>query len=245
MVRRSLRVRRVRWCGAAVAVFLALPGMAVAQSQPAPQMKMDDHRGVIEGRVTDAGGAVVADATVSAVNAENGAQFSSTTNGQGAYSFGALPMGKYDVSVLSSGLTAFRRRGVEVAADRTVRLDIALTPASAAQAAEGERQELLQRIAILEQRINDLESSAVLSEPETRVRRVEVFVDPNGNEHDEPVPTTFVVTPVALLVTAEKTETSRREWCPPQSGQLTPLADAALKLCSFSNLFPHSPQAYS
>ena len=28
----------------------------------------------------------------------------------------------------------------------------------------------------------------MLSEPETRVRRVEVFVDENGNEHDEPVP---------------------------------------------------------
>ena len=28
----------------------------------------------------------------------------------------------------------------------------------------------------------------MLSEPETRVRRVEVFVDPNGSEHDEPVP---------------------------------------------------------
>lgn len=43
-------------------------------------------------------------------------------------------------------------------------------------------------IATLEQRINDLESSAVLSEPETRVRQVEVFVDANGGEHTEPVP---------------------------------------------------------
>jgi hypothetical protein len=73
-------------------------------------------------------------------------------------------------------------------ADRTEPLDIAVTPASAAEAAEFERQQLLQRIVILEQRITDLESSTVLSDPETRVRRVEVFVDPSGGVHDEPVP---------------------------------------------------------
>ena len=45
----------------------------------------------------------------------------------------------------------------------------------------------MQRIATLEQRITELEASTVLSEPETRVRRVEVFVDPTGGEHEEPV----------------------------------------------------------
>src|SRR4029453_9872796 len=60
--------------------------------------------------------------------------------------------------------------------------------ASAAAAADLERQDLLSKIATLEQRVTDLESSTVLSEPETRVRRVEVYVDPNGQEHDEPVP---------------------------------------------------------
>jgi hypothetical protein len=150
-------------------------------------MNMADHRGAIAGRVTNATGAPVPEAAVTAVNAENGAQFAATADAQGAYSFGALPVGKYDVSVVSAGLTAFRQRGVDVTADQSVRVEIALTPASAAQAADGERQELLSRISTLEQRINDLESSAVLSEPETRVRRVEVFVDANGNETDAPV----------------------------------------------------------
>jgi hypothetical protein len=49
-------------------------------------------------------------------------------------------------------------------------------------------QALLDRIKALEQRIRDLESSAVLSEPETRVKKVEVYVDKNGVQHDEPVP---------------------------------------------------------
>jgi len=63
-----------------------------------------------------------------------------------------------------------------------------MNPASAAQAAVVEREELLQKIATLEQRITDLESNTVLSEPETRVRRVEVYVDETGGEHEEPVP---------------------------------------------------------
>jgi len=44
------------------------------------------------------------------------------------------------------------------------------------------------RIDALEKRLSDLESSAVLSEPETRVRKKDVWVDANGVEHDEPVP---------------------------------------------------------
>jgi len=49
-------------------------------------------------------------------------------------------------------------------------------------------QDLLDRIKVLEQRLKDLETSAVLSEPETRTKRVEVYVDPQGGVHDEPVP---------------------------------------------------------
>jgi hypothetical protein len=164
------------------------PATVLAGQQPnMPQMNMD-HRGSMSGRVRNDSGAAIAEAVVNAVNAANGAQFTATTDAQGAYSFGALPEGKYDVSIVSAGQTTFRRLGVEVAADRTTTFDITMTPASAAEAAEFERQQLLGRIATLEQRISDLESSTVLSEPETRVRRVEVFVDPQGGEHDEPVP---------------------------------------------------------
>src|SRR6185436_1362886 len=107
---------------------------------------------------------------------------------QGVYSFGALPVGQYNISIATAGLTAYRRANVAVDMDKTATLDIAMNAASAAEAGELERQSLLQKIATLEQRIGDLESSTVLSEPETRVRRVEVFVDQNGNEHDDPVP---------------------------------------------------------
>jgi hypothetical protein len=63
-----------------------------------------------------------------------------------------------------------------------------------AQAQEGQEgdseQELRDRIDELERRINQLESTTVLSEPETRVRRIEVWVDENGVEYDEPQPGT-------------------------------------------------------
>jgi hypothetical protein len=46
---------------------------------------------------------------------------------------------------------------------------------------------LLARLDDLEQRLSSLESTAVLSEPETRVRQVEVWVDDSGAEYDHPV----------------------------------------------------------
>ena len=167
------------WCGTAAA--------QTTQAKPMPQMNMD-HRGALQGTVTDGTGKPVGAAAILAVNEENGAEYRVAADDKGTYAFAALPPGKYAVSITSSGLTAFRQRGVNVAADGTARLDIRMDSATAAAAAEDERRELLQHIATLEQRISDLESSAVLSEPETRVRRVEVYVDENGNEHDEPVP---------------------------------------------------------
>jgi hypothetical protein len=180
-----------RWQGLAAVALVIMGSSAIASAQqaqaPAP-MNMADHRGALQGHVRNAQGTPVPETPVTAISEENGAQFVATTDAQGAYEFGALPMGKYTVSTASAGLVTFRRRGVDIAMDGKATLDITLDAKSAAEAAEGERQELLQRIATLEQRLSDLETSAVLSEPETRVRRVEVYVDPNGQEHDEPVP---------------------------------------------------------
>ena len=46
---------------------------------------------------------------------------------------------------------------------------------------------MLERLEALEERLGELETMAVLSEPETRVRRVEVWVDDDGIEYDEQV----------------------------------------------------------
>jgi hypothetical protein len=199
----------VRFIRTAAAVAVLLGWSVSAHGQAAqgtmPQMNMADHRGAVQGRVTGADNAVLAGATVTAVNDENGAQFTAVTDQQGAYAFGALPVGKYTISIVQDGVTAFRRRGVDVAAESSQTLDIRLDAAAAAEAAEADRQALLERIATLEQRISDLESSTVLSDPETRVRRVEVYVDEQGGEHAEPIPG------VEPTVTYERERVYRRQ----------------------------------
>ena len=187
---RSQRNRLARVAAVAVLMLGSAAGARAQQAAQAPMPNMPgmDMRGGIRGTVRGANKAPVPDTPVTAVNTVTGARFEALTDAQGNYTFGALPVASYNVTVVSEGLTAFRRQGVQVTADQNVQLDITLDAASAEQAADAERQELLQQVAELKQRVTDLESSAVLSEPETRVRRVEVFVDQNGNEHDEQVP---------------------------------------------------------
>lgn len=172
-----------------VVLLIAFSYSAGAQTpaQPRP-MNMADHRGGLSGIVKNASGAPVSAVTVTATNAENGARFTATTDAQGAFAFPALPMGKYDVSIESAGLTTYKQTGVDVAADRRLDVNITIGAAAPGQVAVSDRDELLQQIAELRQRVADLESSAVLSEPETRVRRIEVFEDESGAIHDEPVP---------------------------------------------------------
>jgi protocatechuate 3,4-dioxygenase beta subunit len=79
-----------------------------------PQMNMAnmDHRGALQGRVRDGSGTAVADATVQAMNQDNGAMFTAMTDAQGNYAFGALPTAKYEVSIARNGLTVYRKRDV-------------------------------------------------------------------------------------------------------------------------------------
>ncbi|HHI91988.1 MAG TPA: hypothetical protein ENK04_00515 [Gammaproteobacteria bacterium] len=60
--------------------------------------------------------------------------------------------------------------------------------------AESDREQLLKRIEGLEQRVIELETTTVLSDPETRVKKIEVFVDENGFEHDTQVPGSHRIT---------------------------------------------------
>lgn len=170
------------------ALSLAVCSVTATAQTPPGQMNMTDHRGELRGRVVNDAGVAVSGVLVTAVSDVNGAKFVATTDAQGAFAFEALPPDVYTVSMSTGGVATFRRRGVEVSMERAPALEIALTPATASEAADGERVELLQKIATLEQRVSDLESSTVLSEPQTRVRRVEVFVDSSGNEFDTAVP---------------------------------------------------------
>jgi hypothetical protein len=114
----------------------------------------------------------------------------------GAFVFDGVAPGSYVLQVDAPG---FERSSQEIVVGNqpqtlAITLDALDIPgaenAVAAAAPVADTQALVDRIKTLEQRISDLESSTVLSEPETRVKRIEVYVDPNGVQTDEPRPGT-------------------------------------------------------
>ena len=61
------------------------------------------NQGSITGTVTDASGAVVPNANVTATNKQTSTQFTSTTSDQGTYTFPVVPVGDYELRVSGSG----------------------------------------------------------------------------------------------------------------------------------------------
>jgi len=177
--------------GCAIALLASVVSPPVARAQGQPQMPgmpgmpaTPPNVGNVLGTVTKASGGAVAGATVIATNTTNGSQYSASTGDDGQYSLPSMLVGTYDVSVLLGGFKPFKRAAVVVGTNTATQVDAALEPGDT----ESERQALLDRIEVLEKRLSDIETTAVLSDPETRVKRIEVYVDPNGVQTDEPVP---------------------------------------------------------
>jgi len=194
---------RCRVASAVGAMLLCVASMAAAQTS------------TVTGRVANAQGGVIpnAEATLRALpppgaapmpnmpnmpNMANAAaqERTATAGPDGMFTFNGIPAGEYVLMVDASG---FERGSQPITVgNQSQNVTVTLTPLiipggeEAAVAAAGsyvaDSQLLLDRIKQLEQRITDLESEAVLSEPETRVKRIEVYVDENKNVHDEPVP---------------------------------------------------------
>jgi hypothetical protein len=136
-----------------------------------------------------------------------------TSAANGTFTFGQVPPGLYVLLVDAPG---FERSSQEVTvANQPQTLTVALdpldvpgapAPAAPTSGSANDPAALLDRIKTLEQRIADLEAGTVLSEPETRVKRIEVYIDKNGNEHDEPVPG------AEKKVTYQRERVYRRTW---------------------------------
>ena len=136
-----------------------------------------------------------------------------TTAADGTFTFAQVPPGQYVLTVDSPG---FERASQElVVANQPQTVTATLTPleipgaepsAPAPAGATTDPAALLDRIKTLEQRIADLESGTVLSEPETRVKRIEVYKDKNGIETDQPVPG------AKKVVTYQRERVYRRQW---------------------------------
>jgi len=177
----------------------------------------------VNGRVTNQQGAAVADAEVSLVPPPSamaampgmrpGANDRTVrSRADGTFTFDQVPPGNYVLQADAPGLSR-SSQAITVPNAQTIAISLESLevpggepPSPAAVAGASDAETLLNRIKALEQRINELESGTVLSEPETRVKRIEVYIDKNGNEHDEPVPG------AEKKVTYQRERVYRRQW---------------------------------
>src|SRR5262244_1404456 len=163
----------------------------------------------VTGRVANANGGVVAEAEVTLHQLPPPGQpamrampnmpgmtpdRTATAAADGTFTFTQVPPGQY---VIMADALGFERASQElVVGNQTPRVTLTLAeldvpgaePVVQNRGGSTDAQALLARIRTLEQRIADLESGTVLSEPETRVKRIEVYKDKNGIEYDGPTP---------------------------------------------------------
>lgn len=83
--------------------------------------------GTLEGRVTDATGAIVPGAQVKIVSSQTNVEQELTTNSVGVFVRPFLPPGLYQVSVEKTGFRKYSSKDVQINVQQTVSLEIALT----------------------------------------------------------------------------------------------------------------------
>jgi outer membrane receptor protein involved in Fe transport len=82
--------------------------------------------GSLSGIVKDPSGAVMPGVSVTATNMMLGAMFTTTTDGQGLYSFPKLPVARYEVTVQIDGFKPQKRTGIQVDADSALQINVTL-----------------------------------------------------------------------------------------------------------------------
>jgi hypothetical protein len=92
--------------------------------------------GTLAGTVVDQSGAVVQNAQVTAMNAATGAKYTQVTRADGGFTFGALPLGLYTVTVEFQGFQAFKLENVPVAVGESRQLGNLVLKPGASQTIE-------------------------------------------------------------------------------------------------------------
>ena len=82
--------------------------------------------GSLSGTLKDPSGAVVPAAHVTLVNTSLRSEYDAVSNGQGFYSFPALPVGHYDLMIEANGFKTQKKNDLIVDTDAALKLDIAL-----------------------------------------------------------------------------------------------------------------------
>ena len=177
-----------------VVTFVVLLVAAVASGQTSS----------VNGRVMDPRGGVIANVEVTLgslpVPAMPGMKMTAPpprtapASASGTFALDQVPAGTYVLQVDAPG---YGRWSQEIAVPgngqpfsvtlEALEIPGAETAVTSAKGGGVDTEALLDQIRTLEERIGQLEASTVLSEPETRVKRIEVWVDQNGVEYDHPV----------------------------------------------------------
>src|SRR5579871_972117 len=82
--------------------------------------------GSITGTVTDQSGGVIPGATVTLHNTALGTDYKSTTGATGDYSFPNLPVGRYDLTLESSGFNTLKRTGIVIDTDSALQINLSM-----------------------------------------------------------------------------------------------------------------------
>src|SRR5713101_4877213 len=108
-----------------VSVF-CFPSSSYAQSSTA----------TLSGTVEDQKGALIADAGIALINAEQGSQRLATTNSEGTFVFPLLPPGRYSVTVTREGFAPVEIKGLVVNVNDQVAIKIHMNVGTVTQAVE-------------------------------------------------------------------------------------------------------------
>ncbi len=92
--------------------------------------------GSISGVVTDASGAVISGAQVTATNTATGVKTAVTTDDKGFYSLPVLPVGTYDLEITQVGFKTYRKTGLVIDANSALKADANLTVGTASEKVE-------------------------------------------------------------------------------------------------------------
>ena len=111
-------MRILRWACAlcALAIFAQVSAFAQAVT------------GTVLGTVTDASGAVVANAPITLTEVNTGVSRTTATNTSGNYTFPDVPEGNYSVTVAAPGFRREIRQNISVAVNTSTRVDAQLQP---------------------------------------------------------------------------------------------------------------------
>ncbi len=90
-------------CTATAVFFCAI--LLIGLVTAAPQAWSQQASGSITGSVTDASGAAVTNATITARDVDRGTTWTTQTNGSGAYTFPQVAVGNIEVAVEASGFS--------------------------------------------------------------------------------------------------------------------------------------------